>query len=147
MKITFIKGAGWRQRRTEAVLQRKVEQPRGRRHGRGRRNPGDGVPVAYYVPGVLRHHRGARVHCPAVCHHRGLPQDGSQAVVGGDPGPGGPYQGRQDPEEQEEGPAHDAHRGGGVLAVLGSMAGLSLILLYSQTPVSRQSTNCTDLDF
>ena len=116
-------------------MQCKVEQPRGRGHGRCRGNHGDRVPAADYVPGVLRHHCGAGVHCPAVCHHRGLPQDGSQAVVGRDSGPGGPHQGRQDPEEQEEGPAHDAHRGGGVLAVLASMAGHSLISFYSQAQV------------
>ena len=95
-----------------------MEQPR----GRGR--PGDRVPLADHVPGVLCHRRGPRVRRPAVRHHRRLPEDGHQALVGRDPRPGGPHQGRQDPEEQEAGPAHDAHRGGGVFAVLGTMAGL-----------------------
>ena len=101
-------------------MQREVEQPRG--GGRGRR--GDGVHAADHVPGVLCHRRCSRVRRPALRHYRGLPEDGHQALVGRDPRPGGPHQGRQDPEEQEAGPPHDAHRGGGVFAVLGTMAGL-----------------------
>ena len=126
-------------------MQRKVEQSRGRGHGRSRGNPGDGVPTADHVPGVLCHHRGSRVHRPAVCHHRGLPQDGPQAVVVRDPGSGGPHQGRQDPEEQEEGPAHDAHRGGGVLFVLGTMAGLILFICQATRQAGHMSNHklCT----
>ena len=68
-------------------------------------------------------------------------QNGNQAVVGGDPRPGGPVQGRQDPQEQEEGgdaceddddcddddvagAEDDDGRGVGLLHVLAALAGL-----------------------
>lgn len=105
-------------------MQCEVEQPPRHRLGGGLGVPGHRVPATDHVPGVLHRRRCPRVRCPTVRHHHRLPEDGHQALVGRDPRPGGPQQGRQDPQEQEAGPAHDAHRGGGVLAVLGSMAGL-----------------------
>ena len=125
LRIKSYPGSWWRHRRPKAVLQREVEQPPWRRLGGGLGGPGHRVPATDYVPGVLHRRRCPRVRCPTVRHHHRLPEDGHQALVGRDPRPGGPQQGWQDPQEQEAGPAHDAHRGGGVLTVLGSMAGIN----------------------